>query len=146
MMARTRLAARLVVVDGGGRVLLFRHVDREGKDFWATPGGGLEPGETEEEAARREAAEELGAREVELQRLWTGHSDLLFARRRVPLIETFFLMTCASAVPGSEVQEVHRREGIVDVRWWPLEEIQQADELLFPLDLADRLREHLPRR
>jgi 8-oxo-dGTP diphosphatase len=145
-MARTRSAARLVVVDGAGRVLLFRHVAREGKDFWATPGGGLEPGETEEEAARREAAEELGAKDVELRRLWTGHSDLLFARGRVPLAETFFLMTCSEAVPGPDVEEVHRREGIVDVRWWSLEEIQQADELLFPLDLADRLRQHLPGR
>jgi hypothetical protein len=84
--------------------------------------------------------------DVELRRLWTGHSDLLFARGRVPLAETFFLMTCSEAVPGPDVEEVHRREGIVDVRWWSLEEIQQADELLFPLDLADRLRQLLPGR
>lgn len=145
-MTRTRLAARLVVLDDSGRVLLFRFVDRHGKDFWATPGGGLEPGETEEQAARREAAEELGATAVELTRLWSARTELLFARHRMYQDETYFLLSPAPERVGPEVEEAHRQEGIVEARWWTLDEIQSAAEPLFPTDLADRLRAHRPGR
>lgn len=64
-----RQAARLVVLDAHHRILLFRHTDGHGREFWATPGGGLEPGESFEDAACREAKEELGAESVELTRL-----------------------------------------------------------------------------
>src|SRR5580658_2706794 len=52
---RTRLSARLLVLDPSGRILLFRFVHRNGaltgQDYWATPGGGVEDGETFEQAA-----------------------------------------------------------------------------------------------
>ena len=38
-----RSAARLVLIDASLRVLLFRHNDGHGREFWATPGGGIEP-------------------------------------------------------------------------------------------------------
>jgi 8-oxo-dGTP diphosphatase len=142
-MTQLRSAARLIVIDEGGRVLLFRHVVGHDKEFWATPGGGLEPGETAEQAARREAAEELGAREVELAQLWTGHSELLFARQRISQTETFFQVLGHPAILGPEVAETHRREGIVEVRWWSVEEIDRAEEPLFPVDLGDRVRQHV---
>ena len=44
-----RPSARLLVVDAKGRLLLFRFVYGKGaltgRVFWATPGGGLDPGE-----------------------------------------------------------------------------------------------------
>ena len=124
-------------------MLLFRHADGHGREFWATPGGGLEPGETVEQAARREAAEELGAKSVELAALWTGHSNFLFASRTVSQAETFFLVTQASLILGPEVEAAHRLEGICEVRWWTLEEIATSEEAVFPTDLVSRLRDHL---
>lgn len=143
MMMEIRSAARLLVFDANRRLLLFLHTDGHGRQFWATPGGGIEPGETPEEAALRESAEELGNREVDLAQLWTGQSDFLFANRTVSQTETFFLVTPRSGILGPEVREVHRLEGITEVRWWSLEEIENCEEALFPTDLADRLKERL---
>lgn len=51
--------ARVFVVTATGRVALIER-RRQGLHYWAVPGGGIEPGESPEEAARREVHEELG--------------------------------------------------------------------------------------
>ncbi len=55
--------ARVVIVDDG-RVALIKRV-RAGRRYYLFPGGGVEEGETPEQAAIREAREELGV-DVEL--------------------------------------------------------------------------------
>src|SRR4051794_14895429 len=50
---------RGVIRDARGRVLLLRDADAYG-DWWVTPGGGREVGESDEETLRRELAEEVG--------------------------------------------------------------------------------------
>jgi 8-oxo-dGTP diphosphatase len=63
---RGRPSARLLILDPSGRILLFRFVFTNGvlagQDYWATPGGGVEEGETFEQAAIRELREETGIR------------------------------------------------------------------------------------
>jgi len=53
-----------VVIVQAGRVALIKRV-RAGRTYYLFPGGGVEEGETPEQAAIREAHEELGV-EVEL--------------------------------------------------------------------------------
>lgn len=56
-----RPAARVVCLDSDGRVLLMHWHDKvSGMDVWEPPGGGIDPGETPLEAARRELEEETG--------------------------------------------------------------------------------------
>jgi 8-oxo-dGTP pyrophosphatase MutT (NUDIX family) len=55
-----RPAARIILLDWQGRVLLFRFDPPDRPPFWCTPGGALDPGESYEEAARRELLEETG--------------------------------------------------------------------------------------
>jgi 8-oxo-dGTP diphosphatase len=47
-----------IIVDAG-RVLMIRRREREGRLRWAFPGGGIEAGESPEQAAVRETAEEV---------------------------------------------------------------------------------------
>lgn len=61
-----RLCAVTALFDGEGRLLLGRHAEDPGEGSWVLPGGGVEAGESVEEAALRELAEETGARPDEL--------------------------------------------------------------------------------
>ena len=59
---RSRRAVRVIVVGPDNRVLLFEDSDPgiAGVTWWVTPGGGMDPGETERTTAVREMAEETG--------------------------------------------------------------------------------------
>ncbi len=59
---RRRRAARVVVLDDAGRALLVRghDADQPERSWWFTVGGGIDPGESDVEAALRELREETG--------------------------------------------------------------------------------------
>ncbi len=59
-MSERKRAAAVIVRDG--RVLMVHERSRRsgGGEWWTLPGGGLEPGETAEQAVRREVFEETG--------------------------------------------------------------------------------------
>jgi 8-oxo-dGTP diphosphatase len=48
-----------IIHDGEGRIFATQRGYGEWKDYWEFPGGKMEPGETPEEALRREIVEEL---------------------------------------------------------------------------------------
>lgn len=62
-------AAGVLFVDGAGNLLLTRRTDAG--HYWAVPGGRIEEGETPEDAARREVAEETGFAYTGELILWT---------------------------------------------------------------------------
>jgi ADP-ribose pyrophosphatase len=53
-------AAVALVLDEAGRLLVCRRAHEPGLGRWSLPGGVIEPGETGEQAAAREVAEETG--------------------------------------------------------------------------------------
>ncbi|WP_226017507.1 NUDIX domain-containing protein [Novosphingobium sp. FKTRR1] len=57
---RIRRAARILLTDAQGRLLLFRYAPPARRAFWCAPGGECDPGEDFAAAARRELREETG--------------------------------------------------------------------------------------
>jgi 8-oxo-dGTP pyrophosphatase MutT (NUDIX family) len=117
--------ARIVLVEHG-RVALIRRV-RDGHTYYLFPGGGVEDGETPEQAARREAVEELGV-EVELGPL--VHQESFGG--------TIFLYYDAWIVGGSFgtgswpdhallTERERERNGTHEPVWVPLEELPRLD-------------------
>lgn len=71
---KVRAGVGLILLDADGRILLERRCDN---GFWGLPGGRIEPGESIEQTAVREAREETGL-EIEVTRLlgvYSGPED-----------------------------------------------------------------------
>lgn len=106
---------------------------------WSTPGGGLEPGESYEAAARRELAEETGWTDIKLQREMHRHSlTMLWSGRPVHQHERLFL--ARTKVPARQitgVAEMHESDGICAWRWWTVAELTSTNQVIWPAELAD---------
>jgi len=88
-----------------GRIILLRRGFEPGKDLWTFPGGFVDLGETVEQAARREAREEIEA-DVELTRLVGVYSR---EEERVVLI-VFAASTTDTPQTTDEAPEVNAFE------------------------------------
>lgn len=68
MTGVVRRAARAILIDDSGRLLLIRRTRPGLEPYWTTPGGGVEPtDESVEQAIVRELREELGAEVSDVQ-------------------------------------------------------------------------------
>jgi ADP-ribose pyrophosphatase YjhB (NUDIX family) len=135
---RLRRATRAVVLDDDDRVLLVRF-DFGDRVVWATPGGGIEEGESDEHAIRRELAEEAGLEGFELGPLvWTRtHHVPLGGGRWDGQTERYYLVLTPSFEPSPRLTwEELREEGMTAVRWWTPDELDAAEALFAPRRLA----------
>ena len=136
-----RTAVRGLVLDPLDRVLLVRFVHPAGRTFWATPGGALEPGESYEDALRRELLEEAGIEESELGPwIWTRDETFVW-NRVVRQVERIHLVRAASDEPAPTIDLA--AENVVEQRWWTLAEIEATDAELSPRRLPQLVRDLL---
>ncbi len=140
-----RCAARVLLVDAAGRLLLFRGFDParpERGRWWFTPGGGLDPGETYAEGAIRELAEETGLRVSVAEVGQPVHADVTefsFGGVWYRQEQQFFLVrVTAHEVDTAGFSEVERGS-VDDHRWWSADELRGTRERCYPADLAEVL-------
>ena len=109
------LAASVVVKDTAGRILLVLRANEPEAGCWTIPGGRVEPGETLEDAAAREAFEETGLQVVVEHELW--RLDLANGPDEVYEIHDFLAHVVAGeAVAGDDA---------ADVGWFGRQELER---------------------
>jgi 8-oxo-dGTP diphosphatase len=129
--------ARVVIVADGRLALIRRR--RAGQTYYLFPGGGVEPGETLEQAAVREAHEELG---VDVRLGGIVHEERFRGSRFV-----FFKAEIVGGEFGTGAWPDHaeldtvERGGTHDAVWVPLSELRDVDigHDVRPRGLVDRL-------
>nr|WP_238353022.1 bifunctional GNAT family N-acetyltransferase/NUDIX hydrolase [Kribbella solani] len=137
-----RPAARGVILDPDDRILLVRFEFPDGP-LWATPGGGLEPGETVVEGLRRELIEEVGLegfpdpphlwhQEVVAEGHATGYDGVLN--------DYFLIRTTAFDPAGTLSPDELRAENVHALRWWTRTELEADPGRFAPRNLPALLR------
>ena len=137
-----RWTARVLLLDPGGQVLLFEDSDPGlpgPPTFWITPGGGLDAGETVEQAARRELAEETGlVLDPALLRGPIAHRTVVhaYSDKIVEQDETYFVATVPPFVVDIAGHTVDEQTTFLGHRWWDREEILTTSARVWPKSLA----------
>ena len=133
-----RTAARLVVVSPERRVLLLRLEPTFRDPFWVTPGGGVDDGETIEQAALRELREEVGRTDLPLgEVVWTR--DVRFSWQEWDVLQHERAFRVDAPAEFVAVTEHPDEEPITGSAWFGMDELVALDETVYPEDLAERL-------
>lgn len=127
-----RTRAGIVLIEDNKVALIERH--RAGLDYFVFPGGGVDEGETPEQAAVREAMEELGVEVVVKQKVAEIHFDT--SKQIYYLVER--VAGEFGTGTGEEFTDADPNdpsEGIYVPIWMPIEELPQHEKI-YPAALA----------
>ncbi|HTA07564.1 MAG TPA: NUDIX domain-containing protein [Streptosporangiaceae bacterium] len=137
---------RVVLRDRAGRILLFRAelASRTAGHWWELPGGGIEPGESYQQAAVREIREETGLDISPAQvgqprwrrtATWTARG---IRRLQHEVVVAVQLDADAPAITYSG-QTAEELEEYVGARWWDVADLVASTERFYPGRLPDLL-------
>ena len=112
-----RPSVRALVLDDAGRTLLFRYGNEYGM-WWVTPGGGQEPGETDEQTLRRELREECGLDGLRDRPAALGRAKASASRSPATAAGRTACISCACRRSRTRRSSTSREEGSHEERWF----------------------------
>ncbi len=129
-----RIRAGIVLIQDGKVALIERH--RAGLDYFVFPGGGVDEGETPEQAAVREAMEELGVEVAIKQKIF----EIQFGQKSR---QVYFLAEQIGGEFGTGAGEEYTdadpndpEEGIYVPIWMLIEELS-LHQNIYPVEVAN---------
>lgn len=149
---RIRQAVRAVVLDPDDRVLLVRFEFPTTGTKWALPGGGIEAGESDHDALRRELSEEVGAPDVVIgPHIWNRlHIVPFIDGSHDGQIERIYVVRTPVFTPQPALTwEQLNSEYVFEVRWWQPSDLHDATPVapaLLSGHLARLLRDGPPKQ
>jgi 8-oxo-dGTP diphosphatase len=128
-----RNQSRVIAIDN--KNILFIHRFRNGEEYYVLPGGGIEKGETPEEAAIREIKEEAGL-DAELDsKLWEMYDKYGENHIHIFLAKRF----SGKLTLGGPEKEINCEENRYIPTWTPLAKIKNLT--IYPEGLKEKLIE-----
>lgn len=88
-------AVAAIVTDADGKVLLIRRARDPARGKLGMPGGFIDPGESSEEAVRREVLEEVGLPVVSMRYLTSAPNLYVYRGLELPVLDVFYVVEVA---------------------------------------------------
>lgn len=136
MLLGHRVAVRAVILCAEQEVLLLCRRGWDHRRCWFTPGGGIEAGESHAQCLQRELIEELGLESFEVEGL-LGRHDFVSLNGTVPSRNEHYIYLVRAGRVEPVMRDCGERQGLEDIRWFPLAELSDPPEPIYPIGLGE---------